>query len=59
MEVPGLPADVFFGDAEAPPRDWREVLPDDDREPEDQTPEEREAVWGMLGFRPEELEHGV
>jgi hypothetical protein len=49
-EIPGLPADVFFGDAEKPLPDWRKKLAD---EPDDDAPQP--GVEAMLGFDPEEL----
>lgn len=49
--VPGLDADVYFGDAERPLPDWRKHLPDED---DDDTPQP--GVAAMLGFDPSELE---
>ncbi len=55
MEIPGLEADVFFGDAETQTPDWRETLPeeDDDAEPSE---EDIQATIGILGFDPRESE---
>jgi hypothetical protein len=57
MEIPGLDGvEVFFGDAERPLPNWREILPEDDSDGDELTPEEREAVIGMIGFDPAEKE---
>src|ERR1700674_2861444 len=53
-DIPGLEADVYFGDAATPLPDWRADLPEeDDEEPSE---EWRRAVAGMLGFDPSELD---
>lgn len=55
--LPGLNADVYFGDAERSLPDWRtEAEQDDAEEPEDELDEERlAAVRSLLGFDPDEL----
>lgn len=54
--VPGLPADVYFGSVGKPLPDWRRTIgpsgPDDD-EPSD---DERKAVAAILGFDPREID---
>jgi hypothetical protein len=54
--IPGLDADVYFGDAERPLPDWRQVLPETDDDADEPTEAERQAVIGMLGFDPRELD---
>ena len=54
MEVPGLESEVYFGDAEAPPPDWRAVLSEDEPDPEDD-PENAATATAMLGFDPVSL----
>lgn len=53
--IPGLDADVYFGDAETPLPDWRSALLDDDSDEDDASPEQLAAVRGILGFDPAEL----
>lgn len=54
--IPGLKADVFFGDIETPLPDWRDRVPDDEGEEEDEEerPSESELqhVVALLGFDP-------
>lgn len=56
-EVPGLPSDVYFGDAVRNLPDWRKhpqgTSHDDDA---DATPDEKKAVKAMLGFDPREID---
>lgn len=54
--LPGLEAEVFFGDAETPLPDWRKVLPEenDDDDNDELTEEEKQSVIGMIGFDPGE-----
>lgn len=60
--VPGLEADVYYGDAEKALPDWRENVADSDEdgeEPEEGdtlSDEEHQAVTSILGFDP--LEDG-
>ena len=55
--LPGLNADVYFGDAEQPLPNWRtEADQDTAEEPEDELDEERlAAVRSLLGFDPDGL----
>lgn len=63
-KIPGLPGDVYFGAPGKPLPDWRRMLPapqhgkntDDDAI----SPSERQAITGMLGFDPAEIDddHG-
>lgn len=59
-DIPGLKADVFFGDAQADQLpDWRKLIPDRDDEDDEDEPlstAERAALVGILGFDPTELE---
>ena len=61
-EIPGLKADVYFGDAEEKPLPpWRRHIPDRDDEDDEDKPlsaAERAALVGILGFDPAELEDG-
>ena len=51
--LPGSPCDVFFGDTERPLPNWREALPlDGDDEEDEPSEEEIRAVVRMLGFDP-------
>lgn len=50
--IPGLDADVYFGDPRLPLPDWREELPDADADEDALSPEERTAIIGMIGFDP-------
>lgn len=50
---PGFNSDVYFGDAETPLPNWREVLPEDSDDDE-LSPEEYADVVGMIGFDPKE-----
>lgn len=54
--IPGMSADVSYGDADAPLRDWRKTMPDDDNDDDELTPDERESLIGVLGFDPREGE---
>lgn len=51
-EIPGLDAEVYFGDTEQPLPNWREVLPDEDDDSDELSAEDRAAIVGMLGFDP-------
>lgn len=57
--MPGLDSDVFWGDPDKPPPDWRDhPIPDahedDDEYSEDATPERRKWVHELAGFDPYE-----
>lgn len=49
-DIPGLDADVYFGDPSVPLPNWREVLPEEDDDSDDVSDEERDAVERMIGF---------
>ena len=54
--LPGLDADVFFGDSEKPLPDWRQRVVEESDDPEDSlTDDDLAAVKSMLGFDPDEL----
>jgi hypothetical protein len=54
--VLGLPVDVYFGDADSEPPDWRSVDTDIDDDPDDELLAETPAdVVAMLGFDPLEM----
>lgn len=53
--IPGLKADVYFGDAATPLPDWRSNAPDEESDDDDTSPENHRAVAAMLGFDPREL----
>lgn len=60
-EIPGLDADVFFGDVSRGPVDWRKKLPAVPIEDEDDdaiSEAERAEVVRLLGFDPREYEAG-
>lgn len=58
--MPGMNADVFWGDPDEPPPDWREhPVPDaheddGDNYSEDATPERKKWVRELIGFDPHE-----
>src|SRR5271157_1182806 len=52
--IPGLPADVFFGDKPLP--NWRHRLKTDQDDDRGATPEERRSVKRILGFDPREFD---
>ncbi len=52
QQIPGLDADVYFGDAERPPPNWRKELPEDESDDDEPTPQERADVIEMIGFDP-------
>ena len=57
--LPGLDADVFFGDPGKPLPDWRAETPDDEGDEDDDdepTTDQLKAVHGMLGFDPNEID---
>lgn len=54
-DVPGLAADVFFGDTQVPLPDWRAEA-DDDNDDDDVSPERMAYVWAALGFDPSEVD---
>lgn len=59
--LPGLDADVFFGDVAKPLPDWRPHAHDEDHDDDDDeplSPDERAALVGVLGFDPTEWEDG-
>lgn len=49
-QLPGLDADVYYGDPEKKLPNWREH-DDKDDDGEEPTPEERAAVEGVLGVK--------
>lgn len=53
--LPGMRADVYFGEPDAPLPDWRKAPPESDSDAPP-TPAERKALESMLGFDPAELE---
>lgn len=52
--LPGMRADVYFGDAEKPLPDWRAELPEDSEDDDVLKPGEAKAVVAVLGFDPRE-----
>lgn len=52
-DIPGLNADVFFGDPEKPLPNWREFSEESDEE--NFTEEDKESLRIMLGFSPSDL----
>lgn len=58
-DIPGLDAEVYFGEPDAELPDWRETSTDGpgEVEPDDElTPEEKDDLIGMLGFDPDEMD---
>ena len=52
-KLPGMLGEVSFGDPEKPLPNWRAAPPPgEDDEDEELSPEERQALIGMLGFDP-------
>lgn len=51
-EVPGLPADVYFGDTEKPLPNWRKELPEEDDDEDDVSQDRLDYVFATLGFNP-------
>lgn len=49
-DIPGLDADIYFGDPSIPLPNWREVLPEEDDDSDEISDEERDAVERMIGF---------
>ena len=62
-DIPGLQADVFFGDADNKPLpNWRKEISERDDEDDEDKPlskGERAALVGVLGFDPEEIDSEV
>ena len=55
--LPGIDADVYFGDTEKPLPDWRAEVPEnEDADADDDSPENRAGVSAILGFDPAEIE---
>jgi hypothetical protein len=56
-DIPGLPADVYFGATDKPLPEWAVPDPAADEAAEDRplTDDERAALAGVLGFDPAEL----
>lgn len=59
--MPGMDGDVYWGDPDKPPPDWRKhPIPDadedDDSYSEDATPERKRWVHNVVGFDPAELD---
>lgn len=55
-EIPGLEADVYFGDPQRALPDWRAETDDvDDEDNDEPTAEDKAEVAGILGFDPAEL----
>jgi len=58
-DIPGLPADVYFGSTDAPlpawngTDEWEADEAEEDREPTD---DERRAVSAILGFDPRDID---
>lgn len=53
--LPESDADVYYGDADKPLPDWREVAGDDSDDDDTLTADERAAVIGVLGFDPADI----
>jgi hypothetical protein len=53
-DVPGLDADVYFGEPSKPLPDWRGEGETEDTD--EASPEDRAAVKGVLGFDPHEID---
>lgn len=56
--IPGLPADIYYGDTERPPPDWRAVARDDEQDEDADEIGEDEArhVAALLAFDPAEAD---
>lgn len=50
--VPGLPADVYFGNTQKPLPDWRESASNDKSDDDMPSEDDLKAVIAMLGFDP-------
>lgn len=50
--VPGLPADVYFGNTQKPLPDWRESASNDESDDDMPSEDDLKAVIAMLGFDP-------
>lgn len=58
-DIPGLPVDVYFGDAERALPDWRAEGPEEAADDDGDAPltaAERRALLAMLGFDPSAAE---
>lgn len=52
-----MPADVYFGSADAPPANWRAgATESDENDDEEPSEEERAAVTALLGFDPKDVD---
>ena len=54
-DLPGIDANVYFGDPSKPPEVWTADDADDDTDADEPTPEERRCVIAVLGFDPDEI----
>lgn len=50
--LPGMNGDVFYGDVDTPVPNWRTESNYSDDDDDELTPEQREALVGVLGFDP-------